>query len=59
MTPLSSNPDLDFSAGYGKKEFDLGDWQSEFPLSLNELFADPAIRARVGKLIGKAVQRDM
>ena len=35
MTPLSSNPDLDFSAGYGKKEFDLGDWQSEFPLSLN------------------------
>ena len=59
MTPLSSNPDRDFSVGYGKNEFDLGDWRSEFPLSLDELFEDPAIRQRVGKLIGKAVQRDL
>ena len=59
MVPLSSNPDCDFSAGYGNKELDLRDWRSQPPLPLEELFNDPATRRRVGKLISEAVQRDL
>ena len=59
MAPLSSNPDHDFSAGYGTKELELGDWRSEPPLPLKELFDDPVARKRVGKLISEAVQRGL
>ena len=58
MATLSSNPDCDFSAGYRKKELDLGDWGSEPALPLKDLFNDPAIRQLVGKLISEAIHRD-
>ena len=58
MAPFSANRHRDFSAGDVKKEWELGDWRSVPPLSLDDLFDDPAIRQCVGKLIGKAVPRD-
>jgi hypothetical protein len=57
-TPWLSNPDCDFSAGYGQKKLNLGDWRSEPPLPLEELFNEPTIRKRVGRLISEAAQRD-
>ena len=59
MAPLSTNPDCNFSAGFGNKEIDLGDWRSQPPVALEELFNNPEIRQRVGKLISKAVQHDL
>jgi hypothetical protein len=57
MAPLSSNPDRDFSAGYGNKELNFGEWWFEPPLLLEDLFDDPAVRKRVGKLISEAAQQ--
>ena len=59
MAPLSSNPDCDFSAGYGNTETEFGDWRSDPPLPLEQLFDDPTIRQRVGELISDAAQRDL
>ena len=58
MAPFSANPDSDFSAGYGNKELELGDWRSAPPLPMDEFFDNPAVRQRVGTLISEAVQRD-
>ena len=43
MAPFSANRHRDFSAGDVKKEWELGDWRSVPPLSLDDLFDDPAI----------------
>ena len=59
MARLSTNPDQDFSAGYEKAQPDLDHWQDEPPLPLHDLFNDPAIRERVGKLIGNAMRRSV
>ena len=37
----------------------MGDWRSQPPVALEELFNNPDIRQRVGKLISKAVQHDL
>ena len=54
-----NEPDCNFSAGFGNKEIDLGDWRSQPPIALEELFDNPDIRERVGKLISKSVQHDL
>ena len=59
MARLSTNPDRDFSAGYGKAEPDLDRWQAEPPLPLDDLFNDPVIRERIGQLIGSAMRRSV
>ena len=51
MPTLSSNPDRDFSAE--SKKLDFGDWRSEYAPTLEELFEDPDIRKRIGRLIAE------
>jgi hypothetical protein len=57
MAPLLPNPDRDFSAGYSKAESDLGEWMAEPPATLDDLFNDPTVCTRVGKLIGNAMRQ--
>ena len=57
MAPLSSNPDRDCSAGYGKAEPELDRLMAEPPATLDDLFNDPVIRRRVGELIGIAMRQ--
>ena len=51
------NPDRDFSAGYDAADFDLEQLLAEPPLLWDDILDDPAIRERVGKLIGNAMRR--
>jgi hypothetical protein len=55
MAPLSTNPDRNFSAGYGeaKREIDQLMAEPSLPLDID----DPAIRERIGKLIVDAMRR--
>jgi len=55
MNRLSSNPDRDFSAGYGSAS-DIDRLMADPPLLLTKL-DDPVVRERVGKLIGDAMRR--
>ena len=52
---LPSNPDQDFSAGYGKDP-ELENWRAYPPASFDELFVDQLIRERVGRLIARAIK---
>ena len=56
MNRLSSNPDRDFSAGYGCTS-DIDRLMAEPPLPFDEILDDPVVRERVGKLIGGAMRR--
>jgi hypothetical protein len=53
----SPSPDLDSSAGYDAADFDLKQLLAEPPLLWDDILDDPAIRERVGKLIGNAMRR--
>lgn len=55
MAPLSENPDRDFCAGYGEAEPELKQLLAKPPLSFDELVNDPAVRERVGNVIGNAM----
>ena len=57
MARLSTNPDQDFSVGYEKSAPELDDWREVPPLPLDDLFKDPVVRERIGKLIGSAMRR--
>ena len=57
MAPLSTNPDRDFSAGYGEAEPEINQWMAKPAPTLDDLFNDPAIRKRVGELIADAMRR--
>jgi hypothetical protein len=57
MAQVSTNPDRDFSAGYGKPDSDVGQWMATPPARLDDLFNDPDIRARVVKLIRNAIRQ--
>lgn len=52
----SSNPDQDIRAGYEKIEPELEDWRDKPPLSLDDLFSNPAVQERVGRLIARAMR---
>jgi len=54
---LSANPDRDFSAGYEKRDPEIERLLAEPPLPWDDILDDPAIRERVGKLIGNAMRR--
>ena len=54
-----SNPDQDFGAGYEKIEPELENWRGIPPLSLDDLFRNPAVQERVGKLIARALRRSV
>jgi hypothetical protein len=56
MDRKSSNPDQDFCAGYEKVDCD---WRNEPPLPLDDLFRDPVVHERVGKLIANAMHRSV
>ncbi len=53
MPTLSSNPDRDLSADDASKKLGFGDWKSEHVPTLEELFEDPDIRKRIGRLIAE------
>jgi hypothetical protein len=57
MARLLANPDLDFSAGHKKRDPEIERLLAEPPLSWDDILDDPAIRERVGKLIGNAMRR--
>jgi hypothetical protein len=57
MARLSTNPDRDFSAGHGQAEFALDPWMADPPATLDDLFNNPDIRARVGQLISNALRQ--
>jgi hypothetical protein len=57
MARLSRNPDRDFCAGYEKRDPEIERALSAPPLPWDDILDDPAIRTRVGKLIGDAVRR--
>ena len=57
MARLSENPDRDFCAGYGKVEKDLYRLLSELPAKLEELFDNPVVSERVGRLIANAMHK--
>ena len=57
MARLSPNPDRDFSAGYEKCDSEVDRLLAEPPLPWDDILDDPAIRQRVGKLIGDAMRR--
>ena len=52
---MPTHPDRDFSAGRASKKLDFGDWRSEYAPTLEELFEDPDIRKRIGRLIAEQV----
>jgi hypothetical protein len=54
---LSANPDRDFSAGYEKRDPEIERLLAAPPLPWDDILDDPAIRERVGKLIGNAMRR--
>ena len=56
MNRLSSNPDRDFSAGYGNAS-DIDRLMADPPLPFDEILDDPMVRERVGKLIGDAMRQ--
>jgi hypothetical protein len=59
MARLPANPDLDFCAGYEKRDPDIDRLLAEPPLPLDDILDDPIVRERVGKLIGNAMRRTL
>jgi hypothetical protein len=54
-----SDPDQGFCADYEKVEPDLENWRDKPPLLLDDLFSNPAVQERIGKLIARAMRRSV
>jgi hypothetical protein len=59
MPRLPNNPDRDFSVSQSEDEInaDIAEFFASRPLGIDELFADPIVRMRIGSLIREAMNR--